>query len=369
MPAGGSSVRSLDKDAVEDLAVGAAILGTGGGGDPYIGKLTALQALEEGYEINIVDVREVPDDALIIPSAGMGTPTVIVEKLPRGTEIINAFRSLGEYLGQEVYATMPIEAGGLNSTFPLAVGAKMGIPIVDADGMGRAFPELQMTTFHINGVTVTPMALADERDNTVILKTCDNYWAEWIARDITVRFGGTAWIALYPMLGKEMKKAAIPGTISLAERLGRAVREAREMRKNPIEALLEESNGFELFKGKIVDVERRTTGGFARGEVKIEGIDEYKGQNLLIQFQNENLVAIRDGKVIASVPDLITILDLETAVPITTEAIKYGYRCFVIGIPCSEMWRTEKGLEVAGPKYFGYDVEYRPIEKIMEELE
>ena len=361
-------MRSLNREDIEDLAVGAAILGTGGGGDPYLGKLTAIQALEEGYEINVVDVNEVPNDALVIPSAGMGSPTVIVEKLPRGTEIINAFKALSEYLGQEVYATMPIEAGGLNSTFPLAVGAKMDIPIVDADGMGRAFPELQMTTFHINGVPVTPMALADERDNTVILKTCDNYWAEWIARDITVRFGGTAWIALYPMRGKELKKAAIPGTLGLAQKLGRAVREAKESRSNPVEAVLEVSNGFELFKGKIVDVVRRTTGGFARGEIKIEGIDEYKGQNLLIHFQNENLVAIKDGKVIASVPDLITLLDLETAMPITTEAVKYGYRCFVIGIPCSEMWRTEEGLKVAGPKYFGYDIEYKPIEKIMEEL-
>ncbi|AGK62013.1 hypothetical protein Asulf_02050 [Archaeoglobus sulfaticallidus PM70-1] len=358
-------MRSLDKEDIENLAVGAAILGTGGGGDPYLGKLTAIQALDEGYEINVVDVKEVPDDALVIPSAGMGSPTVIVEKIPKGTEIINAFKTLSEYLGREVYATMPIEAGGLNSTFPLAVGAKMGIPIVDADGMGRAFPELQMTTFHINGVTVTPMALADERDNTVLLKTCDNYWAEWIARDITIRFGGTAWIALYPMTGKELKKAAIPGTMGLAEKLGAAVRETKESKGNPIDAVLDVSNGFELFKGKIVDVVRRTTGGFARGEIKIEGIDEYKGQNLLVHFQNENLVAIKDGEVIASVPDLITLLDLETAMPITTEAVKYGYRCFVIGIPCSEMWRTEKGLEVAGPKYFGYDVEYKPIEEIM----
>lgn len=243
-------MRSLDREDIENLAVGAAILGAGGGGDPYLGKLTAIQALEEGYEINIVDVKEVPNDALIIPSAGMGSPTVIVEKLPKGTEIINAFKALSDYFGQEVYATMPIEAGGLNSTFPLAVGAKMGIPIVDADGMGRAFPELQMTTFHINGVTVTPMALADERDNIVLLKTCDNYWAEWIARDITIRFGGTAWVALYPMTGKELKKAAIPNTIELAEKLGAAVREAKERKENPVEAVLEVSKGFELFKGK-----------------------------------------------------------------------------------------------------------------------
>ena len=357
-------MRTLSKEDIEDLATGAAVLGTGGGGDPYLGKLTAIQALEEGYDINIIDVGEVPDDALVIPSAGMGTPTVIIEKIPRGTEIINAFTALSEYLGREVYATMPIEAGGINSTFPLAVGAKMGIPIVDADGMGRAFPELQMTTFHIHGIPVTPMALADERDNTVLLKTCDNFWAEWIARDITVRFGGSAWIALYPMTGKELRKAAIPGTLGLGQKLGAAIREAKEKRESPIEALLESSNGYEIFKGKIIDVERRTTGGFARGQTKIEGIDEYRGQNLLVQFQNENLVAIRDDRVFACVPDLITILDLETAIPITTESVKYGYRCIVIGMPCSEKWKSARGLEVTGPRYFGYDVEYRPISEL-----
>jgi len=77
-------VRSLDKEAIENLAVGAAILGTGGGGDPYIGKLTAIQALEEGYEINVVDVEEVPKDALIIPSAGMVLRLLSWKNFPEG---------------------------------------------------------------------------------------------------------------------------------------------------------------------------------------------------------------------------------------------------------------------------------------------
>ena len=354
-------MRSLDADEIEDIALGATILGTGGGGDPYLGKLTSLQALKEGHDINLIDIKEVPNDAFIVPSAGMGSPAVIVEKIPNGKEIINSFETLSNYLGKEVYATMPIEAGGLNSTVPLAMGAKREIPIVDGDGMGRAFPELQMTTFHVNGITVTPMALADERDNTVLLKTCDNYWAEWIARDITVRFGGVSWIALYPMSGSQLRRGAIPGTLTLAQKLGSAVREAKESGERATDALLKMTQGLELFRGKIVDVERRTTGGFARGKAGIEGIEDYKGENLEIRFQNENLVAIRNGEVVASVPDLITILDLETAQPITTESIKYGYRCFVIGIPCSEKWRTKPALKVVGPKYFGYDIEYKPL--------
>ena len=99
-------------------------------------------------------VDEVPDDAFVVPSAMMGAPTVMVEKLPRGDEVINAFKALGSYIGREPTHTMSIEAGGLNSTTPFVVAAQLGIPLVDADGMGRAFPEIQM--FIADHATASP---------------------------------------------------------------------------------------------------------------------------------------------------------------------------------------------------------------------
>ena len=69
----------------------------------------------------------------------MGAPTVMIEKIPNGEEAETAFRALEEYLGKKIYATMPIEAGGVNSLLPLALAAKLGLPVIDADGMGRAF--------------------------------------------------------------------------------------------------------------------------------------------------------------------------------------------------------------------------------------
>lgn len=140
-------MRLIGKQEIEDIAIGAALLGTGGGGDPYIGKLMALQAIEENGPVKLLDVDELPDDALVVPSAMMGAPTVMVEKIPSGEEAVGAFESLQKYLGKEVYATMPIEAGGVNSLLPFALAAQLDLPVVDADGMGRAFPELQMVTF------------------------------------------------------------------------------------------------------------------------------------------------------------------------------------------------------------------------------
>ena len=353
----------LNEQDVEDVAVGAAILGSGGGGDPYLGKLMCLQALRRGKRIRLVDLEEVPEDAFIVPTAGMGTPIVLVEKLPNGSEPLNALRILEAYVGKKAYATIPIEAGGVNSTIPLAVGALADIPIIDGDGMGRAFPELQMTTFFTHGVAVSPMSMADEKGNSLLISALDGYWAEKIARVVTIKFGGIAWVAIYTMTGRQAREAVIPRTVSLALKLGRAVREAREMGRSPLDHLLHVSGGFELFTGKIVDVARRIAGGFTRGEAKIEGLDSYRNETLTIQFQNENLVAVKDGEIVASVPDLIIVLDVETAQPITTERLRYGQRVAVIGMPCHEKWRTPEGLKVVGPRYFGYDVEYVPIER------
>ncbi|KHF31449.1 hypothetical protein CM49_06343 [Paenibacillus sp. P1XP2] len=84
-----------------------------------------------------------------------------------------------------------------------------------------------------------------------------------------------------------------------------------------------------------------------------------------VHFQNENLVAERNGQVAAMTPDLICLVDYETLLPVTTESLKYGKRVRVIGLPAHEKWRTEKGIETAGPRYFGYDYDYVPIEELV----
>lgn len=358
----------IDAQMVEDIAIGAAFLGTGGGGDPYVGKLMALQAIEKYGPVPLLDVDEVPDDAPIVPTAMMGAPTVLVEKVPSGDEVFEAFKLLRGYLGQEIYATIPIEAGGVNSMIPIAVAAQQRLPLINADGMGRAFPELQMVTYHLYGISATPMAIADEKGNTMLLKTVDNFWTENLARNATVVMGGSVMIAIYPMTGKDIKRAGIRNIVTFSAEIGRAIRTARQNDQNPVAALTGVTGGYPLFKGKVGDIMRRTTGGFVRGQAHLEGIDDYKGSKMELHFQNENLVAIRDDQIIATVPDLICSVDAETAIPITTEGLRYGQRVVVVGIPCDEKWRSAKGIETAGPRYFGYDVDYVPVEKLIKEV-
>lgn len=361
--------RTIDIEDMEYLAVGAAILATGGGGDPFLGKLMAQKAIEENGPVTLLDPSEVKDDDLVIPTAMMGAPTVFFEKIPNGDEALHSLNQLEKYLGKKAYATMPIECGGLNSTIPFVVAAKANMPIVDGDGMGRAFPELQMETFNVYGVSGSPAIITDESGNWTILNTTNNAMLERVARSVAVSMGGVGHIAEYPMSGSEMKKTSIHHTISLAIDLGKSIMLANEKKQNPLVAMEEvlEASSYGkphvLFEGKIIDVDRRTESGFTSGNVLVQGMDDYENQELKVEFQNENLIAYKDSEIIATVPDLITFLDTETFQPITTEALRYGFRVTCIGIPTPEIMRTPEALEIWGPEYFGYKTSFIPLEE------
>jgi uncharacterized protein len=355
-------LREITEDQLEDIALGAAILGTGGGGSPRVGKLLAREAIRTYGPVTLVDPRDVPDDALVAPAAVMGAPTVLVEKLPAGTEIVKAFEALQHYIGRPITHVLCAEVGGANSMFPFLVAARERLPLVDADLMGRAFPEVQMCLPTLTGRTATPMTMADEQGNSAVIDTVDNHTTERLARLITIERGCQMMIAVYPLEGRDLAEVTVQNSLTLSEELGRLVRETRTSHGDPIGVVTARLGGVRLFSGKMVDVARRTTGGFARAEARLEGLGDDAGSELVLHAQNEHLVAFRDGEVVATVPDLIMVLDSATAEPITTENLQYGLRVTVIAAPCDPRWRSDAGLEIVGPRYFGYDLDYVPIE-------
>ena len=360
-------MRKLDKQDLLDLAVGAAFLGTGGGGDPYIGRLMVQTCMEDGQDVTIIDPDELNDDDFVIPTAMMGAPTVLVEKLPSGDEAVHSLRQLERYLGRVADATMPIEVGGINSTIPLLVGARLGLPVVDADGMGRAFPELQMETFGVYGISGTPLVVSNEYGDTALITARDNKVMEWYARGVTIRMGGCSYIAEYSMTGEEVKRTSVRNTLTLAIQIGREMRLARQQHRNPFDALLallpqtHYHYARVIWRGKITDMQRETREGFSMGRARIEGLGEWQGE-MEILIQNENLIARVNGETRAIVPDLICVMDSETAEPITTEQLRYGQRVTVMAVAVPEIMRTPEALAVFGPSCFGLSEPYIPIE-------
>ncbi|NUU63843.1 DUF917 domain-containing protein [Paenibacillus agri] len=354
-------MRKIESHHLEDIALGAAVLGTGGGGDPYVGQLMAMAAIEKYGPVNLISPEELDDEAWVVSVGMMGAPTVVVEKIPGGQEPLQAFEALKAHTGKEISAIFPIEIGGINSLIPVILAATTGLPLVDIDGMGRAFPELQMVTFHLVDIPSGPVAMADEKGNSVIVNGVDSVWSERIGRQALTTMGGSVTTCDYLMQGFQLKEAGIHHTFSLAQRIGETVRSLKHRNQSPVEALVEEVAGTLLFTGKVNNLLRRNSGGFTKGEVSLSGLGQDQGRTFTLYFQNEFLVAEADGEVVATTPDLLTVVDVETGVPVTTESLRYGNRLAVIAIPCNEKWRTVKGIETAGPRYFGYNVDYIPL--------
>lgn len=347
------------------LARGCAVLGTGGGGEVTTSTLVARAALEEHGPVPLVTLDDLPPDGILMPVGGIGAPAVGLEKIGSTTEIGALRRTVEQATGRPVAALMASEIGGGNGVVPVAWAAWSGLPLLDADTMGRAFPQVDMVSPNVAGILPDLIVLADERDNVVTVRAVDGTWAERVARAVTDVFGGSAAMADYVMPVARARGAVIEGSVSRALEIGRAVAAAAD----PVAGLLAAVGGVRLVEGKVVDVERRTGGGFTRGSVLVDGVGPDAGRTVRVDIQNENLVAREagdggagDGRVLASVPDLITVVDQQTADAVATELLRYGQRVVVVAFGCHPLWRTPRGLEVAGPRAFGYDLDFVPVE-------
>lgn len=350
----------IKEDDVPALARGCAVLGTGGGGDVRTGSLAAIGAIRAHGEVPLVTLADLDDDALVVPLSGIGAPTVSHEMIHGEDEPRRIADEVERIFGRRPAAVMSSEIGGANGVAPVAWAAQLGLPLLDADGMGRAFPEVQMVSMYVAGLPADLVIMSDVAGNVVTIRPVDGLWSERLARTVCVASGSHALMADYVLTAARARGAVIEGTVTRALAVGRATEGTAE----PLRALRAELGATRLITGKLTDVERRTTGGFVRGSATIEGTGADRGRSLTLELQNENLVALENGKVRAIVPDLITVVDTETATAIQTESLRYGQRVTVLAWPCDPLWRTPKGLETAGPAAFGYDLDYVPVEEL-----
>ena len=340
----------LELDELDSLATGAGVLGTGGGTHPYLELLAVQRLYDQGYHAELTSPDALDDDAQVAVVGLMGAPLVTKERLPDPEHVLRPVRLMETFVQRKFDAVMSIEIGSENSMLPLMISALAAIPAVDADTMGRAFPEAQMASFAIRDLPLTPFAMSDIRDNDLIItRTEDALWTERIGRRVCTEFGSIVATCSAPRTGREVKDHAILGSVSRAIRLGRAVKAARSRHERPIEAVLTAERGVHLFRGKVTDVVRRTTGGFVRGEVCIEGVDQFGKQCFAVEFQNEFSLGRHDGLIRVTVPDLICILDSLTGTALGTETIRYGQRVDVLSLPAHPIMTSEAGLRRVRP--------------------
>jgi hypothetical protein len=359
-------MQTLNRQNLEDLIRGCAILGTGGGGSPVQGLRRIQDDLAADRTFKLVDLGEIPDAALIASPymCGSVNPEDTGAESEAELQCLEAFEALQEYLGKTFFAAIATEIGGGNTAVALSVAARLGIPIVDADPAGRSVPELQHTTFYLEDVPIAPMAVATASgDRIILVRVSDDFRAEAIVRSIAVVSDNRAGVTDHPTDGKTLRGSVIPGTLSRALAIGEAVRAARAAGDDPVEAAVLAGEGYKLFTGVVNGADWKIEEGFTIGELNVSGRGQDGGHRYRIWYKNEHIIAWLDDVPDVTAPDLICVLDPETGEAITNPNCKEGVEIAVIGYPAPEKWRSKQGLELFGPRHFGYDLSYRPIEE------
>ena len=357
----------LTTDMLADISAGAAFLATGGGGDPYLTYLSACEGLDKYGPAEMIAPAQLPDDAVVVAIGAVGAPTTSLELLPSVDESIEALAAYRRLTGRKVDAVVSFEIGGGNSLIPIVAAAANNIPVIDGDGMGRALPEATMMTYSIAGIHPTPAVVIDYAGRTELINAETSQEYERLVRNFSMQRGGMALSVEFQMSGAEMKACVVPDTVSLSIELGKVLRtgtgSADEI--SPLIAKVFEPSIYgafrQLFSGIVADMSTNVIGGYDVGRAVIAPLQE-GGPALQIDIKNEYLTARLGDKLLVSVPDLICILDYETAQPINAERLRYGQRVSVFAVGCPGHYRTPAALEIVSPRCFGFDFDYVPLQ-------
>lgn len=377
------SYQLKNRTEAEDLIRGLTLFGTGGGGRPEAGREFLFRHVDKGEPIGWMDVNELPDEAWACTVFSMGStaprPTDFKEQpFPEyGTKnptsaFPRAIRELEDYAGKRISVVFPLEIGGSNTPGPMHVAATLKLVLVDGDGSGRAVPEAPQCLPAMGGVPMLPASICDDWGNVLILKNAPSLdLIEAIGKGMSVisklpDSHAFCVVASYLMPVAELKRSIIPGTINAAFEAGRAIRLARETGSDPIIAAAGAMRGRVLFKGIVNKREWQSIKGYQIGMTDIAGTGEHSGHAFRIWFKNEHHITWKDEIPFVTSPDLIAVVNAENAEPITNTYLAEGMKVAVIGAPAVSHWRTPAGIAALGPKHFGFDLAYRPIEELVD---
>jgi DUF917 family protein len=375
-----AEVRTVED--VQALVDGLTLLGTGGGGRPEQGLQSLLPHVQAGRSVAWVAPDAIPDDAWVCSTFGMGSiaPTKSLSVEERRTlgypaewtvskPMMRAVQELAAYTGKRIEAILPFELGAGNTATPMDAAVSVGATIVDGDCAGRAIPELSQTSAAIMGIPFAPGAIADPWGNVLLVKqTASELLTERIGKLVSLAtklpdMTASCAHAGFLMSGKELKRVAVPGGITRALTVGRAIRVAKAG-GDPVAAAARALGGWVLFRGRVAKKEWENRDGYMYGTTTVEGEGDDAGHVLSVWFKNENHVTWRDGTPWVLSPDLIMTIGAD-GTPYTNTLLPEGARIAVVGATADPRLRTPAALELLSPRHYGHDLDYTPIEKLV----
>jgi len=369
-------IRELTRQDALDLVTGAKILANGGGGN----EKKAISLINDIYDQNLFfKIGSITDlvkkDKICIIGLVGGGVSEQDKKIIKNLEVkinnpmIFAISLLEVHLRQRIRGFVATELGPLNSIIPLAIAAQMDERIViDGDCCGRSKPKISISTTAIHDIPISPFTVCSQFGDQIIVKdVVDDNRGEFIARTLARVSNGSIGVARCPMTVDQARFAIIPGTLSKAVILGKMIRKAHFVQENPlkiIQKILPEAKL--VCRGKVLSFSRTEEGGFTSGKILVQSSST--DDKLTIFYLNEYLLTWLNGSQYITCPDSIILVDSITGLGLTPweDDFTQGRDITIYSIDAPEIWTSERGLSIFGPKQFDSSWEkYIPSSKIL----
>ncbi|GAA3965825.1 DUF917 domain-containing protein [Streptomyces marokkonensis] len=344
-----ASPAPLTAARVPALAAGATLLGSGGGGEVATGTLLLRRELAGG-PVSLVPATALEPDTLVVHVGLVGAPDVLAERLADPDDFAHAVRTAAGITGARAGAVGVIEIGGLNAVVAAVAAARLGLPLVDGDLMGRAFPRIDQTVAALHGVDPAPLVLVGTGGDTVVVRECARRSAERLLRANVLALGGAAALAVHPLPASRLSAIGVRGSVSACLGLGDRLLTAREAGGTPED--LATALGAELLAvGRAEEIVPRQalTPGWATL------IDGRTGAVVRVDLLDEYLAVTVDGVTRAAGPQIIAAVDPSGRRPLRADQLRTGRHLALLRLPALHDWPPEAD-PLVGPTAFGLDL-------------
>ena len=389
----------LSKEDLWCSVLGGAAMATGGGGSaPSYEAFSEIidPHVENGIKFKLEDVSSISSDEYVFVAAGVGGGLERVKQekymrrfsslqdwikemdrifpLPSWAEVpgddwlMMPHKRMVELRGKEPVAYMPFELSPNNYREFIRAGMQ-GISVVDAENTGhRAVPEVSLSTLNVVNAPIAPAVVCTSwGDMAVFEKFLSWQRAEDLIRHMAIISGGGC-AGMISFTGDWIKKGVVDGSLSHSMKVGKAILDARKKGNDPVEAITKAADGYLLFEGEVAAYTNEGHDSFTWGNSWIKGTGDYEGKTFKLWFQNENQISWIDDKPYVTCPDPFTVVDRETGEGFSNfraASWTQGRKVAVWGMKSVPAWRTTRGLKIYNPKHFGFDIKWKPIEKVV----
>lgn len=298
-----------------------------------------------GSRPELLQATELDPEALVVSIGFVNNGLSLSELRPVGDEFLTAIDLVAEAMGREVAGLIPLAAGNTNAVLPFLVGMQSGLPVIDADPMGRIFPLVSQTVFALAGLPIGPIAAVSALGESALLRVEEPARGERLLRSLAGEFGGWAATATYPMSAGTLARSGILGSLQNLIDIGRVLESPRSTELK--HADLRRSCGVRQIVRARVSEDTWLARPWAPSRVgtpaSVVLVEETRGQIVQLEVQSEILMMLSDGAVRAVSPDIITLLHPEDCSVASLDDLWTGNVIDICVLPAARPWYTPEG--------------------------